>query len=421
MIKKIFIAVTVLFCGSIYAQEGTASPYSYYGIGELKFKGVAENRAMGGISVYNDSIHVNLNNPSAFGFLRYATYTVGASYNSYNFKTNNNKENASAGSLDYLALGFPISKKMGLGFGLMPFTSVGYKLQSEGLIGENKMFDRFSGSGGMNKAFLSWGYQVFKGFSIGATANYDFGKMENEKLKIIENVENATLETNRSELSGFDFNLAASYKGRITDKLQMQAYVSYIPEAKISSDNFRTIAVGRFSQTGFVPVDLDEIDLEALGMKSTDLTLPSEASFGFGVGSDKKWFLGADYKTSKTGNFANPFLTVSGLTYEDSKTFSVGGFYLPKYNSFSSYFSRVVYRAGMRFENTGMVINGETINDFGISFGIGLPIGGFSNANIGFDLGKRGTTNSGLVQENYFNVRVGLSLNDRWFVKSKYQ
>lgn len=97
------------------------------------------------------------------------------------------------------------------------------------------------------------------------------------------------------------------------------------------------------------------------------------------------------------------------------------GFYLPKYNSFSSYFSRVVYRAGMRFENTGMVINGETINDFGISFGIGLPIGGFSNANIGFDLGKRGTTNSGLVQENYFNVRVGLSLNDRWFVKSKYQ
>lgn len=70
MIKKIFIAVTVLFCGSIYAQEGTASPYSYYGIGELKFKGVAENRAMGGISVYNDSIHVNLNNPSAFGFLR---------------------------------------------------------------------------------------------------------------------------------------------------------------------------------------------------------------------------------------------------------------------------------------------------------------------------------------------------------------
>lgn len=43
---------------------------------------------------------------------------------------------------------------------------------------------------------------------MAATANYDFGKMENEKLKIIENVENATLETNRSELSGFDFNLA---------------------------------------------------------------------------------------------------------------------------------------------------------------------------------------------------------------------
>ena len=40
-----------------FAQEGTASPYSFYGIGEVKFKGTVDTRAMAGIGILNDSIH----------------------------------------------------------------------------------------------------------------------------------------------------------------------------------------------------------------------------------------------------------------------------------------------------------------------------------------------------------------------------
>ena len=55
------------------------------------------------------------------------------------------------------------------------------------------------------------------------------------------------------------------------------------------------------------------------------------------------------------------------------------------------------------------------------TLGVGLPLGGtFSNVNIGFELGKRGTTNAGLIQENYANFTLALSLNDRWFVKRKF-
>ena len=32
-----------------------------------------------------------------------------------------------------------------------------------------------------------------------------------------------------------------------------------------------------------------------------------------------------------------------------------------------------------------------------------------------------GATNANLVQENYFIVNFGFSLNDKWFVKSKYR
>ena len=81
----------------------------------------------------------------------------------------------------------------------------------------------------------------------------------------------------------------------------------------------------------------------------------------------------------------------------------------------------MTYRAGIRYEDTGIMIRNESINDFGISFGLGLPVGrSLSNLNVGFEFGKRGTTDSGLIKENYANFHISLSLNDKWFIKRKY-
>ena len=68
-----------------------------------------------------------------------------------------------------------------------------------------------------------------------------------------------------------------------------------------------------------------------------------------------------------------------------------------------------------------MIVNDEPINEFGMSFGLGIPIGTFfSNANLGIELGQRGTKDSGLIQENFLRLSVGLSLNDKWFTKRKF-
>ena len=72
-------------------------------------------------------------------------------------------------------------------------------------------------------------------------------------------------------------------------------------------------------------------------------------------------------------------------------------------------------------KKTGLNINGQSINEIGMSFGLGIPAGGlFSNVNATVELGKRGTTNADLVEENFINFQMSLSLNDRWFVKRKY-
>ena len=56
-----------------------------------------------------------------------------------------------------------------------------------------------------------------------------------------------------------------------------------------------------------------------------------------------------------------------------------------------------------------------------MTLGLGLPItGSLSNLNLGLEFGKKGTTSNNLVQENYLILNIGFSLNDKWFVKSKY-
>jgi hypothetical protein len=90
---------------------------------------------------------------------------------------------------------------------------------------------------------------------------------------------------------------------------------------------------------------------------------------------------------------------------------------MPDYTSFTNYFKRMVYRAGLRYANTGMIINNEAINDFGITFGTELPLRDISNLNLGFELGRRGTIDAGLIRENYFKINIGLSLNAKWFQK----
>jgi hypothetical protein len=73
MIKKNYSACLFLSLVS-FAQEGTASPYSYYGIGDVRFKGTVENRSMGGVAVEQDSIHINLQNPASFANLKMTTF-----------------------------------------------------------------------------------------------------------------------------------------------------------------------------------------------------------------------------------------------------------------------------------------------------------------------------------------------------------
>jgi hypothetical protein len=76
---------------------------------------------------------------------------------------------------------------------------------------------------------------------------------------------------------------------------------------------------------------------------------------------------------SKTAAQANEYNNASNRLRK-IRSVSLGGYYLPDYNS--SYAKRIVYRGGLKYEKTGLVVNGESINDVGLTLGLGLPITG---------------------------------------------
>ncbi|MCX2718088.1 hypothetical protein [Lentiprolixibacter aurantiacus] len=419
MFRYLLVAMVCLSATGIYAQNGTVSPYSFFGIGDLRSIGTVENQMMGGLSMYADSIHVNLRNPAAYGRLRLTTYSAALSHKELSLTTSADKANSSVTNLEYLALGFPVGRHLGFGFGIMPFSSVGYNLVQRSVNSNGAdVLNEFSGNGGLDQLYISAGLQLAENLHIGATVNFNFGTLNNNRVQSVQDVQLGTLDRRESRVNGFDFNYGATYYPKITDKLTLFTSVTVNTQANLVSQNTQTI--GSFSRTTGLDIEVVEVDLVAQGRKNTEIKIPTTATVGLGIGEDKKWFVGAEYSMQELSTFENEFITYENLAYQDASTLAVGGYFVPNYSSFSSYLKRITYRAGLRYNQSGIIVNDEEINNFGITFGLGLPLGrDFSNLNLGFEIGKRGTAVNDLVEESYVKVNLGLSFNSLWFQKRK--
>ena len=415
-----YIYLIIFLAGSpfIFAQSNTSSPYSIGGLGESAFKGNAINRHMGGLDIVSDSLHANINNPASLGDLKLVTYSLGLNYKSTKLSSNASNESVTSASIDYLVVAIP-TKKFTFGFGILPATSVGYRLQSV-IDGEdiNNVVNRNEGYGGLNQTFISIGFKVFEFLNFGVSANYNFGKITNESSRQEQNIDFGTFFTKTSSLVGFNYRFATQLKIPLTSKVRLDAMAYYVPKNSLTATN-ESVYFTRSVTTQDLG-DFENVDLAARNLKETSISLGDQYSFGLGITKEKKWFVGGQYSQRNSADYVNNFISLDNITYANGSRLSFGGFYLPDYSSITSYWKRIVYRAGMRFEDTGVLFNNQPLKETGISFGVSLPMAGYSNANIGIEFGKRGSQDNGLIQESYWNLIVGLSLNDIWFIKRKF-
>lgn len=416
MIKKIVILITILLANFGFTQENTASPYSFYGLGSTRFKGTNDIINMGGISVYSDSTHINVLNPASYSNQLLTTFQVGMTSSFYNLNTASASEKAKKTTFDYVVMGFPISKKVGVSLGLLPQSAVGYRLTSD-TRSVNGLFKQYKGKGGVNKVFFGAGYQISPKLSIGMDFQYLFGILNTQSDVLNQNVIYGSREVNESTVSGLAINTGLNFKTKFNSKLNFFSSVTYAPEAKLNSINTRNVSlVSALANGTIVPASADT----EVNVADSKLIVPSKLVLGAGLGN-RKWFLGGDVAFSGSGNQVNRFENYSNVSYENAVKVAIGGFFIPKFDSFNNYFQRVTYRGGFKFENTGLVINNTAIKDKSVTLGFGLPISGtFSSMNLGIEYGSRGTTRNNLIKEDYFSINIGLLFNDKWFRKTLY-
>ena len=430
MIKKVLIVfLLITSTSSLFAQGTSSSPYSFFGIGEQYSPRTSENSAMGGIGVaFNHYKYLNFTNPAAIAFLRETTYSLGVLNNDLTLKTADTKQNSVSTSLNYIALGFPLGKKAGFSFGLQPLSSVGYSLSNNDF-DENENLSAitlYSGEGGVNRVYGTFGIQISKSLAIGIEADYSFGAIENSITNQRANVSLASKYKEESVIRGGAITLGSQYQKIFKSNLYFNAGAT----VKLGNDLNTTGNEYLYSLVGSGATDIarDTIYSNEISGK---YKLPMKSIVGIGLGKSDKWHLGVEYQNQdalQSEGFTN--ITNSSYNYEKSNRISLGGFYLPKINSISSYWERVTYRAGVRMEKIGLAVDGTgtgtnftSIDDFGMSFGLGLPLKQLSTVNLSLEYGKRGTTSNNLIEENYFNVRLSLSLTasgqQGWFRKRK--
>ena len=419
-IKNYFLVILIFSYFSTISQTNTGSPYSLNELGEINFTGNVSYQSMGGIDASIDSIEFNINNPSSLAKIKTTNYLIGTFYKSSSLSNNSLKENIKTSNVNYIAIGIPV-KNFGFGFGVLPYSSVGFNLQTtEEYNDANSINQRlFGADGNINKAFLSVGIPFFKYVSLGASANYNFGKFNYERFNLMDGVNYGVFSNSSSEITGFTYNFSSNLLIPLKNDLTLSILYSLYPEGELDSFNIESLYTSNASSITLESLgDFVDIDLDSRGLENTKLPVPKKSIYSIGLEKKNSWFIGAQYENKLSSGFENVFLNIKNVTYRDANSISFGGYFIPDSSSLVSYWKRIKYRFGIKNDKKSIIVNNLPINQFSLNLGLGLPIAGLSKANLGLEIGKIG--NDDLIKENYFSLRLGLSLNDVWFIKRKY-
>jgi len=418
--SHIFTLIIIFFNSYAFSQN-TGSPYSLNELGEINFLGNVSNISMGGVDSLIDSLEFNINNPSSLAKLQLTNYHVGTFYKSSSISNNLNTDKFNSANINYIAIGIP-TKKFGFGFGVLPYSSVGFNLQtSDDYNSNNTLISRlFAAEGNINRVFFSLGMPLFKFFSVGGSLNYNFGKFSYEKYNQYENVNYGLYSNSSSEITGFNYIISSSLIIPLKNDLKASFIFNYNPSSKLNSYNVESLYTSTSSTINLKTLgDFIDVDLSSSGLENTDLIISDRSIYSIGLEKKNKWFFGLQYEDKLSSSFENKFLILDNISYRDSRVFSVGAHYIPDASSLTSYWKRIKYRFGIRNEEKSILLNNLPVNQFSLNLGLGLPLSGFSKANFGLEFGTVEDENKSL-KENYFSIRLGLSLNDIWFIKRKF-
>jgi len=413
--KVLVVAAFSCFAGLAEAQIISTSPYSSYGVGSLLFDNNIEQAGMGGISTVVTNPYfasANFSNPAANPNLSVTTFDFGVNTQMSEFDDGTRKSKKSATFISNVSLAFPIGKKVRAGFGFQPYSSVGYELATITENEEVKFQNAYTGSGGLNSLHAMGSYNISPEFSLGLRANYLFGDLNRKQLISTEGLALVSDYSYKAEINGFQFTAGAYYSKKMGNK-NFNIGGTYTLGANLDAkieDMTTTYAL-----VDFVPGNIDTTQYHKL---YGHLKMPQSVTLGASYRKDLHWMFGAQIEWGDWGGYK---MDEDDNSMVDTRfRVAAGGYWIPDFNSYKSYFNRVIYRLGGFYEATPLQFGDIGIKKYGLTVGFGFPVGKDRDAsmlNLALELGQLGKVNTGIIKENYANLKVGFTLNDVWFRK----
>lgn len=389
------------------------APYSRFGIGEFRHGINPLLKSMGGItSAYNNPFAVNADNPASYASLLLTTYEGSLVGNSRTIQSGNDKFRTGMATINHMNIGIPVGKYAGMSLGYTPVTHIYYKLSDTAMIpGYGKSIRTFVGDGSLNYAFLGFAGK-YKGFSLGANVGYMFGSTVYASL--VESID--TVNVNDAQFSkvlktgGIYWKAGAQYETKLGKGMFLRSGVTLAINQNLNTKLDEYWISYNFSG--------GDTSFRNLGRKG-NLTMPMAYSAGIHLADSNQWMVGIDFSGMNWSNYSGLGRTdsVGDMSYR----LGIGGEFTPDADALRKYFNRVTYRLGFYYGKDYVYVRNTPVNYYAVTFGFGLPFRRFNDrVNTAFEIGQRGSETNGLFKESFFRFTAGISLNDKWFIKRRY-
>jgi hypothetical protein len=412
-LKKL-VVVLFVFCGlSAFAQLGTSSPYSRFGLGDLQGNAFPVYNALGGgVTALSSSNSVNPSNPASYTSFRANSFlfSTGGLHNTTQIQNSTDKQVVNNSAFSHLTIAFPISSKLGASFGMLPYSNIGYTLNARDTVVNADMI--YTGDGGLSKVYFGGAYEPFKGFSLGINASYLFGGLNRRKKLDYDDESFFDSRSNSSiNLKGYYYELGLLYKKELANEKELSF--------GLTANNNSTLRAKRTNivETISGPYEIIK-DTASNIVEWGEVTLPNYISTGLMYRDGEKWLLIADYSMQ---NWADYTLLGESDDLSNSMRLSGGLQYTPEFNSVTKYYKRMQYRLGAAYSNTPLTLNDTQLKEMSVSFGFGIPVKkSRTKYDVSLTLGQRGTTDNSLIKEQFVKFGLSVSYDGIWFVKRKY-
>jgi hypothetical protein len=315
----------------------------------------------------------------------------------------------------------------GLSFGLKPISKINYKIEkNERLTNIDSLHTIYEGNGGINQFYIGTGLKI-KNVSFGLTTGYMFGTKDySTKLDFINDTVSyyRSNSSNNTRFGSLFLNAGVQYSTEIKKGiLRLGAYANIKQKINAKQDVLReTYALDPSGTTFQIDSVYEQKDVKG------KLELPTTLGIGFTY-TNTHWLVGADVEMS---NWANYRFYGAKDALQNSWVFRVGAQYFPaKSNTLAKkYFSFVKYRAGFYYGPDYVKISSTNRNEFGFTTGASFPLvkynganlynnHGLADLNLGLEIANRGNQKTNL-RENIVRLSVGVTMNNLWFRKRKY-